>query len=178
MALVITAGIFTSCTNKQDATSSTVPIQNPFYNPMYEDGNRFSFAQRIMMDSPEYIAWRTEKIEADKAFVEELNAKEEARNPKPETKDNTEKEGNNNTNNTASNKTEKANTTTTAEQPAKKRKGWSNAAKGTVIGAGTGAVVGVVVSKNKVKGGIVGALLGAGAGYVIGNEKDKKKNNQ
>ena len=63
--------------------------------------------------------------------------------------------------------------TTTAAAPAKK-KGWSKAAKGAVIGAGSGAVVGAVVSKNKGKGAIIGAVVGAAGGYVIGRSKDKK----
>lgn len=72
--------------------------------------------------------------------------------------------GNNNNNNA------------TASTTTKKKKGWSNAAKGTVIGAGSGAILGAVVSKNKAAGAVLGGLLGAGAGYVVGNEIDKKKN--
>src|SRR6185369_11821703 len=37
--------------------------------------------------------------------------------------------------------------TETSSEPAKK-KGWSNAAKGAVIGGGTGAVAGAVIDKN------------------------------
>ncbi|MEP6677564.1 MAG: YMGG-like glycine zipper-containing protein [Ferruginibacter sp.] len=68
-------------------------------------------------------------------------------------------------------------TTTTTSTPVAtttKKKGWSKAAKGTAIGAGAGALTGVLVSKNKGKGAIIGGLLGAGAGYVIGRSKDKK----
>jgi len=65
---------------------------------------------------------------------------------------------------------------TTAE-PAKK-KGWSNKAKGTVIGAGTGAVVGAVADKNhRARGAVVGTAIGAGVGYIIGDNV-KKKNPQ
>ncbi len=63
------------------------------------------------------------------------------------------------------------NTTTTA--PAKK-KGWSKAAKGAVIGAGVGAATGAIISKKKGKGAVIGAIIGSGAGYVIGRDKDKK----
>lgn len=65
-------------------------------------------------------------------------------------------------------------TTTSASTVPKRDKGWSSAAKGTVIGAGGGALLGAVVSKNKGKGAIVGALLGGGAGYLFGRHKDKK----
>lgn len=54
------------------------------------------------------------------------------------------------------------------------KKGWSKAAKGTVIGAGSGALVGAVVSKKKGKGAIIGGAIGAGTGYVIGRGEDKK----
>ncbi len=63
----------------------------------------------------------------------------------------------------------------TSPEPAKK-KGWSNAAKGAVIGSGTGAVAGAVIDKNhRVQGAVIGAAVGAGAGYLIGKHKDKKK---
>ncbi|REG96100.1 glycine zipper family protein [Flavobacterium aquicola] len=67
-----------------------------------------------------------------------------------------------------------------AAAPAKK-KGWSGAAKGAVIGAGVGAATGAIVSKKKgqgaVIGGIVGAGVGAGTGAIIDDStknKDKK----
>lgn len=65
----------------------------------------------------------------------------------------------------------------TSSQPSQtvaKKKGWSKAAKGTVIGAGSGAVIGAVISKKKGKGAIIGGVLGAGVGYGIGRSKDKK----
>ncbi len=66
---------------------------------------------------------------------------------------------------------------TQASTPAvvrKRDKGWSDAAKGTAIGAGSGAIIGAVVSKNKVKGAVIGGIIGAGGGYVIGRARDKK----
>jgi len=54
------------------------------------------------------------------------------------------------------------------------KKGWSNRAKGAVIGGVGGAVVGAAVSKKKGKGAIIGGAVGAAGGYIIGNEKDKK----
>jgi hypothetical protein len=59
--------------------------------------------------------------------------------------------------------------------PAKK-KGWSDRAKGTVIGAGTGAAAGAIINKkDRVAGAIIGGIIGAAGGYVIGNERDRKK---
>ncbi|MDQ3681765.1 MAG: glycine zipper domain-containing protein [Bacteroidota bacterium] len=58
---------------------------------------------------------------------------------------------------------------------AKRKKGWSKAAKGTAIGAGTGAVVGAVINKkNRVAGGVIGGVVGGGVGYGIGRSMDKK----
>ncbi len=56
-----------------------------------------------------------------------------------------------------------------------KKKGWSNVAKGAVIGGVVGAGTGVAVSKNKVKGGIIGAVVGAGAGAGVGALIKKKE---
>jgi hypothetical protein len=64
--------------------------------------------------------------------------------------------------------------TQTAPEPVQKKEGWSHAAKGTVIGAGSGAILGAMVSKKHGKGAIIGGILGAGTGYVFGREKDKK----
>jgi hypothetical protein len=55
-----------------------------------------------------------------------------------------------------------------------KKKGWSKAAKGTAIGAGSGALVGALVSKKKGTGAVIGGAVGAGTGYLIGRGKDKK----
>ena len=57
--------------------------------------------------------------------------------------------------------------------PARER-GWSDAAKGTAIGAGSGAVVGAILSKNKAKGAVIGGVIGGAGGYAIGRSKDRK----
>jgi hypothetical protein len=61
-----------------------------------------------------------------------------------------------------------------AATPAK-RKGWSGAAKGAVIGAGVGAVTGAVISKKKGEGAIIGGLAGAGVGAGTGAIIDSSK---
>ena len=43
------------------------------------------------------------------------------------------------------------------------------------IGAGAGAIIGAVTSRNKVKGAIIGGAAGAILGGVIGNNVDKTK---
>jgi hypothetical protein len=54
------------------------------------------------------------------------------------------------------------------------KKGWSKAAKGAAIGAGAGAVTGIIVDKKDGRGAAVGAVVGAGTGYIIGRSKDKQ----
>lgn len=61
---------------------------------------------------------------------------------------------------------------TVQSQPAKK--GWSSAAKGTAIGAGAGAVTGILIDKKDGRGAIIGGVVGAGTGYVIGRSRDRK----
>jgi len=59
-------------------------------------------------------------------------------------------------------------------QPARK-KGWSKAAKGGVIGAGTGAAAGaLLVKNNRALGAVIGGIVGGGVGYEIGRTKDKQ----
>lgn len=55
--------------------------------------------------------------------------------------------------------------------------GWSNAAKGAVIGGVGGAVGGAIISKKKVQGAIVGGVIGAAGGYVLGKTKDNQQAN-
>ena len=55
--------------------------------------------------------------------------------------------------------------------------GWSNKAKGGVIGAGAGGAAGAVIGNemgNTALGAIIGAAVGGTAGYLIGNEMDKR----
>ena len=57
-----------------------------------------------------------------------------------------------------------------------KKKGWSNTAKGAVIGAGVGAIGGAVINKNnRVKGAVIGAVIGGAAGAGTGIILDRKK---
>ena len=56
-----------------------------------------------------------------------------------------------------------------------KDKGMSHAAKGVIVGAGTGAITGALINKeHRGTGAIIGALIAAGSGYVIGRVTDKK----
>jgi hypothetical protein len=56
-----------------------------------------------------------------------------------------------------------------------RKRGWSSAAKGAVIGGVAGAAGGAIINKrNRTVGGIVGGILGAGVGYGIGRGIDNK----
>jgi hypothetical protein len=64
--------------------------------------------------------------------------------------------------------------TSTSTTQSTKKKGWSKAAQGAVIGGAAGAVGGAIISKHKGTGAAVGAAVGAAGGYIIGRNKDKK----
>ncbi|WP_443939060.1 YMGG-like glycine zipper-containing protein [Pedobacter sp. MW01-1-1] len=59
-------------------------------------------------------------------------------------------------------------------QPTAKKQGWSDAAKGAVIGGAAGAVGGALIDKKKGRGAVIGGVVGAGTGYLIGRGEDKK----
>ena len=64
---------------------------------------------------------------------------------------------------------------TSESSNAAKKKGWSKAAKGAVIGGVVGAGAGAVINKqNRAAGAVIGGVIGAGGGYVIGRGMDKK----
>jgi uncharacterized protein YcfL len=85
------------------------------------------------------------------------------------TGNNSASDNNTNTSNTSSSPS------TSSATPVKQDKGWSDAAKGTAIGAGSGAVLGAVIAKNdRGKGAVIGSVIGAGTGYIIGRSRDKK----
>lgn len=68
---------------------------------------------------------------------------------------------------------------TTSTRDAHDRPGWSNKAKGAVVGGVVGAVTGAAVSKDKkAKGAVIGGVIGAAGGYGVGAILDKKKRNQ
>lgn len=56
-----------------------------------------------------------------------------------------------------------------------KKKGISEAAKGTAIGVVSGAALGAIVNKkNRVGGGVVGGIIGGATGYTLGRAQDRK----
>ncbi|MBC7850026.1 MAG: glycine zipper 2TM domain-containing protein [Chitinophagaceae bacterium] len=75
-------------------------------------------------------------------------------------------------------KTGSMNTSTSYPAKAKeevKKKGWSKAAKGAVIGGASGAVLGgVIYKKNRALGAVIGGVVGAAGGFGIGKHLDKK----
>lgn len=57
-----------------------------------------------------------------------------------------------------------------------KKKGLNNAAKGAIIGLGTGAAAGAIIGKeNRGKGAVIGGVVGAIGGAVGGAVLDKRK---
>lgn len=59
--------------------------------------------------------------------------------------------------------------------PAPERKVIKHTGRDAAIGAGAGAVIGAVTSRDKVKGGLIGAAAGGILGAVIGNNVDVQR---
>ena len=59
--------------------------------------------------------------------------------------------------------------------PARRQTIVKHTKRDAAIGAGAGAVIGAVTSRDKVKGAVIGGLAGAVLGGVIGNNVDKTK---
>lgn len=58
---------------------------------------------------------------------------------------------------------------------ATKKKGISEAAKGTAIGVVSGAALGAIVNKkNRGGGAVVGGIIGGATGYTLGRSQDRK----
>jgi hypothetical protein len=49
---------------------------------------------------------------------------------------------------------------------------------GALIGTGIGAGVGALASGGRPEGTLIGGAVGGGAGYIVGNEADKKQQQQ
>ena len=65
--------------------------------------------------------------------------------------------------------------TTPAPSVPAKKKGWSKAAKGAVIGGVAGAGAGaLILKKNRALGAVIGGVVGGGVGYGVGRSMDKK----
>jgi hypothetical protein len=116
-------------------------------------------------------------LSSDTGFADKTGVKPSSHNSNNSSKSNgdnntaSDKSSASTTSGSANNST--ANTTTTTTT---KKKGWSNKAKGAVIGGAVGAVGGAIISKHKGTGAVVGGVVGAAGGYIIGNQKDKKEN--
>jgi hypothetical protein len=75
----------------------------------------------------------------------------------------------------AVNKTGSMTSATTNNAMVAKKKGWSKAAKYSVIGGGSGIILGAVINKrNRVAGGAIGGAVLGGLGYLFGRIQDKK----
>ncbi|MCF3107840.1 YMGG-like glycine zipper-containing protein [Niabella sp. CC-SYL272] len=66
---------------------------------------------------------------------------------------------------------------TVAQAPEpQRRKGMSHTAKGAIVGAASGAIIGAVANrKNRLGGGVVGGVIGAATGAGVGAIVDKKE---
>jgi hypothetical protein len=141
---------FTACNSKKSETRDIQLMSDStaYTNDMYSDTSNMEIAKEpiAVSSKPHSVA--------------------------PHTRTTTNSTTTTTTNTTPANSTGTQSTTT---QTTTRKKGWSSAAKGAVIGGGAGAIGGAIISKKPVKGAIIGGVVGAAGGYIIGKDIDKKK---
>lgn len=162
LSILTVAVIFTACKSKTDSTLSTSK------NMVLVDTTGLS-QSNVLTD-----VGNNKYVINDKAVTTPVTNKPVVVKPvaaSPQKTTTVNNSGSNNSGGGSGNNTP----ATTAEAPVKQDKGWSDAAKGTAIGAGSGAVLGAVIAKDdRGKGAVIGSVIGAGAGYIIGRHRDKK----
>ena len=152
LSIFAVAVIFTACKNK---TTSDVEKNK---NMVLVDTTGLSKSNALTDVGGKYIISDPPVVTAPKKTT-------------PKASGNNTQVNNNNTNNSGSG----TSNTPQAAAPIPRDKGWSDAAKGTAIGGGTGAVLGAVINKkDPVTGAVIGTVIGAGTGYAIGRARDKK----
>ena len=161
------ATLMISCSNNKE--SEALQQQKITIDSMKAEAGK----QRII-DSMNLVATQPSAVNNEAAAVAAANHTA----PTHKTHNGTGKSGGNTYNSTTTTTT---NNTTTAQPVAttgQKKKGWTGAVKGAVIGAGAGAITGAMVDKKKGEGAIVGGILGAGTGAGVGALLDKHKRNK
>ena len=153
IVLIIAFAIaFTACSNKKTETRDIrlMSDSSAYNNDMYSDTS----------NDMEIVTTPASQSKTPKSVV-----------PKAHTAANSNNSASSNTG-TVSNTSKQ----TTTAQTTTRKKGWSSAAKGAVIGAGAGAIGGAIIGKKKpVKGAVIGGVVGAAGGYIIGKDIDKRK---
>ncbi|MCW3114650.1 MAG: outer membrane protein [Segetibacter sp.] len=176
------AAIFTACTSKPnpatDAASlmsaDTISMNQNSLTEKTEDFNMNGVSDTIVSsDGSRYVKVDPNATVTKTVTTTRTTAAAPARKT-TRTKTTSSKGSTGTSAGTSGTGTESRTGTGTTTPTVAKKKGWSNSAKGAVIGAGTGAAAGAIIGKNKVKGAIIGGVLGAGGGFVIGKAIDKK----
>jgi len=172
------------------AACNTRPQVQQAQAPAFDTAGLASFQEwKLMNERAELAKFQQQQTAVEEAAPVVYKTKapvRKARKPAPvkrtpvETDNNgsNDNTGNGDVVNTGNTGSDNGNTGSTGDtqEPAQEKKGISNAAKGTVIGAAGGAVIGAVINKkNRVLGGVIGGVIGGGVGYGIGRKIDKKQ---
>jgi hypothetical protein len=155
--------------------AAAVTACNP--GPRTEDAKVLSSEQKVAntdtLGLADFQAWKAQNELAD--FKEYQQFKQQSQNNvayQPQVNRSTS--ATRKTSRSTSTNTRNYGTTSTSSYPAKK-KGWSKAAKGAVIGTAGGAVLGAVINKkNRGVGAVIGGVTGGAVGFGIGRHIDKK----
>lgn len=141
--------VFASCKDNKNTQSRDIQLLS----------DTAAYNNSILTDSTKIKEANTISASTEKASVTHTHANTSPRST---------------TNRNTSNASTSTSGTSTSTTRSTKKKGWSKAAQGAVIGGAAGAVGGAIISKHKGTGAAIGAAVGATGGYIIGRDKDKK----
>lgn len=162
---------FTAC--KKDNTESTKSLSD---QKIEFQTRQLEIQKQQLAIEKEQMVYKQQK-EADS--IKNVEAKKAAlvkSNPQPvQTKtiyvDNTPRNNSGSTSNSGTSNSG----TSSSSAPVAQKKGWSSAAKGTVIGTVGGAAAGAIIAKkNKGLGAVIGGVVGGATGYTVGRANDRK----
>ncbi len=168
LSVVTVAAFMTACTSKQDDSAQKAAIIAAYQDSIKKAADTAGLAEFQNWKAQNELAEVAQYNQAQYAAAAPVAQKIRSSAPARKSSGTTARKSTSSSNGSGS-------MTSTSENTASRKKGWSKAAKGAAIGTAGGAVVGAVVNKkNRVAGGVIGGVLGAGVGYGIGRGMDKK----
>ncbi len=163
LAIVI---FMVACTNtkKEDASVSTIPNQDTIGLAEY---------QRWKMENEIKEQIQNEKDQQAAAVTAAPASRKSTSTARTSSSRSSSGSG---TYSSGSSSSGSSNSGTVAQPQQQQRKGMSHTAKGAIVGAASGAVIGAVANKkDRLGGGVVGGVIGAATGAGVGAIVDKKE---
>lgn len=181
---IATIGCLLGCTNKDKENAAIQKARQAAIDSVKYAGQRqrrIDSLEALTRESPQVITESPAMVSLSESPGKPQTHKVRGANPAPVVK--TSQTINNTltapADNSVANATVAPATGGTVATAPEKKKGLNNAAKGAIIGLGTGAAAGAVIGKdNRVKGAVIGGVVGAVGGAVLDKRKQKKEAEQ